>query len=195
MKYRPYMTRPKLRRGFGMIEVLITLLVLSVGVLGVIGMQVSTKKANYEAIQRSTASSLLSEIMGRMRANPGALSQYITTLSNIIGDGSDTTNQACTSSSGCSENQMADHDLYQWEQLIIGTQETRAGQNVGGLTNARACITGPTTGDAGIYTITIAWRGLTPLTNPTISDCGTGLDLYGAVEVYRRVLNVTVYAG
>jgi len=47
------MTRPKLRRGFGMIEVLITLLVLSVGVLGVIGMQVSTKKANYEAIQRN----------------------------------------------------------------------------------------------------------------------------------------------
>ena len=41
------------QRGVGLIEVLVALLVLSVGVLAIIGMQISGKQANYDAVQRT----------------------------------------------------------------------------------------------------------------------------------------------
>ena len=48
-------------------------------------------------------------------------------------------------------------------------------------------------GGTGIYTVAIAWRGVTELTNPTASDCGEGSGLYGANDEFRRVLVVSAF--
>ncbi|MFN2301346.1 MAG: type IV pilus modification protein PilV, partial [Gammaproteobacteria bacterium] len=63
----------------------------------------------------------------------------------------------------------------------------------GGLVDPTACITGPFGGISGVYTVTIAWRGVTPLSNPTADACGEGLDLYGDAEEYRRILVIRTY--
>ena len=66
------MTNMRAMRGVGLIEVLVALLVLSVGLLGIVGMQITAKKANYEAVQRTTASHLAQDLIARIRANPTA---------------------------------------------------------------------------------------------------------------------------
>ena len=65
--------------------------------------------------------------------------------------------------------------------------------NTGGLVNPTACVTGPSSGAAGVYTITIVWRGLTELTDMSADTCGTGSGDYGASEEFRRILTFNSY--
>jgi type IV pilus assembly protein PilV len=62
--------RPR-RHGAGLtlVEVLVTLVIISVGLLGVAALQLSTVRNNYDAFVRSQAAVLASDILDRMRAN------------------------------------------------------------------------------------------------------------------------------
>ncbi|MBU2707412.1 type IV pilus modification protein PilV [Zooshikella marina] len=57
-------------RGISLIEVLITILVIGIGLLGLAGLQSVSMKNTYQASQRSQAMWLAQEIAERMRANP-----------------------------------------------------------------------------------------------------------------------------
>lgn len=60
--------------GFGLIEVLVSLLILGVGILGMIGLQLNALQYNQTASFRSHATFLAYDIADRMRANaPAAL--------------------------------------------------------------------------------------------------------------------------
>jgi len=56
-------------RGFTLIEALVALIVLSIGLLGIAGMQISGLRANQSAASRTQASYLADDIADRMRAN------------------------------------------------------------------------------------------------------------------------------
>ena len=70
-------TSPRFRRrstaGFTLIEILVTLLVVSVGLLGVAGLHSLSLRNNYDALMRSHASALASDIADRMRSNRDAV--------------------------------------------------------------------------------------------------------------------------
>ena len=72
-------------RGFTLIEVLFTLLIFSIGLLAVAGLQTISKKANYDALQRTTASMLANDIIERMRANARMLEEYILPVGGELG--------------------------------------------------------------------------------------------------------------
>lgn len=59
--------------GLTLIEILVSLVVISSGLLGVAALQVRTLQGNYDALQRSHASALASDIADRMRINRGAV--------------------------------------------------------------------------------------------------------------------------
>lgn len=59
--------------GLTLVEILITLLVISIGLLGVAGLHALSLRNNYDALMRSHASALASDIIDRMRANPAAV--------------------------------------------------------------------------------------------------------------------------
>lgn len=67
------MTRHRVQRsaarGFTLIEALVALVVLSIGLLGVAGMQIAGLRANLSAAFRTQASYLAADIVDRMRAN------------------------------------------------------------------------------------------------------------------------------
>lgn len=69
--------------GFSLIEVLVTLVILSFGLLGVAGLMVSGVSNAASSEARSKASQLAADMADRIRANPNAAlsatSQYITT--------------------------------------------------------------------------------------------------------------------
>ncbi len=56
--------------GFTLIEVLVTIVVLSIGLLGLAELQISGLRANMSSEARSKATLLASDIVERMRANP-----------------------------------------------------------------------------------------------------------------------------
>lgn len=59
-------------RGFSLIEVLVALLVLSVGLLGLAALQTVALKSNHSAYHRSQATFLAYDMLDRMRANRNA---------------------------------------------------------------------------------------------------------------------------
>jgi type IV pilus assembly protein PilV len=62
---------PKMRnvRGFTLLEVLVALVVLSIGLLGLSGLQTTSLRNNQSALLRSQAVILAEDILDRMRAN------------------------------------------------------------------------------------------------------------------------------
>lgn len=62
-------TRRRAARGFTLIEALVALLTLSIGLLGVAGLQLLGLKANFSSGSRTQATYLAYDIIDRMRAN------------------------------------------------------------------------------------------------------------------------------
>lgn len=180
--------------GFTMVEVMITLLIMSVALLSSTALQLLSKRSNYDAAQRTSAAHLAEDLLERMRNNPNGLLDYIT--AGQLGNGSqgnlpatDCEDPAAT----CTVDQLAAFDLWHWEQLLDGRFELTAGESTGGLVSPTACIRGPGFGGNGVYTVAIAWRGMTELSNPDSDACGEGNADYGAGNVNRRVMAVSTF--
>ena len=56
-------------RGMTLVEILVTVVLISVGLLGIAALQLTTLRSNQEALIRSQASELANDILDRMRAN------------------------------------------------------------------------------------------------------------------------------
>lgn len=180
--------------GATLMEALIAIVVLSMGFLGIGLLQLQSKHLNLQAIQRSVASQLANEMIERMRNNNSSLSDYLTT----VGEGAISSEPTpdCSPSYPCLGQQLAAHDLWQWEQMIDGASETKAGANTGGLLIPTACVTGPAGGGAGTYTVTIAWRGPNATSDVSADTCGQSSGKYDETSgdnVYRRLLSIDVF--
>jgi type IV pilus assembly protein PilV len=180
-------------RGFTLIEVLVTLLIFSFGLLAVAGLQTISKKANYDALQRTTASLLASDLVERMRSNGRMLSEYVLAEGVTLGGGTLGAAPVDCTAADCNATQMAWYDLAEWEQALDGAAELVEDTPTGGLVSPQACVEGPVGGAAGLYVVSIAWRGVTPLSNPVIHTCGEGSGLYGDDDEFRRILTISTY--
>jgi type IV pilus assembly protein PilV len=174
--------------------VLVAVLILALGLVAAARLQLASKRANFEAMQRSTAASLAQDIIERMRYNPTELAAYTNDGAGLTLDGATLSPVSCSPT--CTPVQVATRDLYEWEQALAGAQELgEDGEETGGLTAPTACITGPPGGSA-VYTVAIAWRGMNRLSNPTASPCGQGSGRYDGAEAddaYRRLLAVQTF--
>jgi len=190
-------------KGFSLLEVLIAVLVLSIGLVSLAALQILSKQSNFEAVQRSTATALLEDLVERMRANPGGLDTYTANGAGrtLTGTTLSADSSNCLGASvNCNYATMSMYDLKEWEQALAGVTETKVIDgttvNTGGLTSPTACISGPDGGN-GLYTISIAWRGMTRLSNPGIDGCGSTTSLYhfqGTTDnSYRRVISMQTY--
>jgi len=185
---------PRQQGGFSLIEVLVTTVVLSIGVLGIAGLNAFSQRASFESVQRSTAAELAYALLEDMRANSAALGVYLATP--VVGRGSLGAEPAPTCDAigaPCSAAEFATHSLWQWEQMLDGGMETSLGADTGGLVTPTACIDGAPGGAAGVYTVTIVWRGVTQLVDPALNNCGAGTGLYGAGNDLRRMVVVQSY--
>lgn len=181
------------QRGFSLIELLVTLVIFSVGLLSIAGLQTVSKQANFEALQRTTASQVAYGLLEDMRMNGDAIAIY--TTAGELGNGSLGAEPApnCSGTAPCNPAQKAAHDLWVWEQIIDGNLETNAGAGTGGLMQPTMCINGPAGGDAGIYQVTITWRGTAAITNVSASACGSAGGKYGTDNEFRRLIQVPTF--
>lgn len=105
-------------KGFTLIEVLVTVFVLAVGILGVAGMQAVSVRESGNTYHRTQADLLVADIVDRMRANraesrEGAASTY-------VGDPSAAAETDCSANT-CDKPTLATHDLYQWQQSMTNS--------------------------------------------------------------------------
>lgn len=179
--------------GFSLLEMLVALVVFSIGMLAVAGLQTVSKQANYEGLQRTTAAQIAYGLLEDIRTNGDALDVYRT--APAIGNGSVGGEPApnCRDGAECTPAQKAQHDLWFWEQALDGTMETSGGAGTGGLVMPTMCINGPAAGGAGIYRVTIVWRGTASISNGNNNPCGSGSGNYGGNLEFRRIIEIPTY--
>jgi type IV pilus assembly protein PilV len=98
--------------GFTLLEVLVALVVLSIGLLGLSGLQTLGLRNNHSAMLRSQATLATSEIIDRMRANRGAA----TDGRYDIDYSTDAPSVTCVSK--CSPLRVAQADLNAWRSTV-----------------------------------------------------------------------------
>lgn len=112
--------------GFTLVEVLVALLVISIGLLGVAKLVLAAVKANDSAYLRGQASALAYSILDDMRANhayaltaPG----YTVAYGAYANPGFTCLGAATT----CTPTQIAQYDLYMWKQKLSAASVVTSG--------------------------------------------------------------------
>lgn len=156
------------RAGFGLVEVLVALLVVSIGVLGIAGLQLTGMKQSTNSFNRSKALMLTEDIATRMRINhQGVLNGFYAGYdSSTLGSGACSVKPSpyCQASVGqpaqeCTSEQLATFDLF---SVTCGDWgETAANAGVKGLLPDGAalvvqCSDTPCT-DQSTYTLSVSW--------------------------------------
>ena len=148
--------------GFSLLEVLIAVVITSIGLLGLAAMQATGLRNNHSAYHRSQATVLAYDIADRMRSNMPFISNYqssytatppdpITEETLVDGQWVTLTVQpvseeleisGCTGTGGCSGAQMAQSDLAFW---------------AANLASALPGGTGSITQTGEVFTISVNW--------------------------------------
>ena len=121
--------------GFTLLEILISLVILAIGLLGLAGLQATGLKNNLSAYHRSQATQLSYDIADKMRANVAGISSYVS--------GVPAATTACTTTAGCSAENMAKNDLFEWNASLAAVLPTG---------------TGTITQSGSVYTIAVTWN-------------------------------------
>lgn len=187
--------------GMLMIEVLITILIVSIGLLGIAATFVRSQLVSDEAYQRNQAISIAHQLSEQLSTNRTEAaraenSAYITGVSGslVAGDSGFSRASACAT---CTSAQMAASDLTIFHDAIVGAQKMQGATKVSALTGARGCVEylGPALGAAmdvnnpPRYRISVVWQGRQASAETTSASlCGNGL--YGAG--LRRVISIEV---
>jgi type IV pilus assembly protein PilV len=156
--------------GFSLIEVLVAIVLLSIGMLGLSALQARATLMGIESYQRTQALLLAQDMLDRIRANkPDAIayagSDYGT---GLVAD--------------CGAAPGALRDRCLWTNALAGAVETLGGQAVGTLAGGRGCVS---VDAAGSVSVAVAWQGLAATIAPA-SDCGR--DGYGSDDLRRAVV-------
>lgn len=103
---------PLRQRGFTLIEVLVSGLILAIGLVGVAGLQAFALKNNQSAFMRSQATALAYDLADRMRSNVAGVDSgsYAPASAAVV--------SGCGSTSGCTPVEMAHNDLAQWNAAV-----------------------------------------------------------------------------
>jgi type IV pilus assembly protein PilV len=157
-------------RGFTLIEILVTLVLISVGLLGVAALQLRTLRANKESYVRSQAGVLAADILDRMRANPSAFrnGEYDVTWNGTSAPAPATgSGSSSTSPSG----PRAVADLTAWQTAINNTLPGDADTVAGRIVRAN-----------NVVTVTIRWSERSEGTGET-NDVGGSREFQTRTEI------------
>ena len=138
------------QRGFSLIEVLVTLLVFSVGLLGLAAMLVSAVKGNHQAYHHSQAVYVAESMADGLRSNLAAVNAGDYDTGGFI------TSHGGGGCAVCSPAQLADSDLAAWTTMAAQripngaiSIDCTAGNAAGGI----AAMAGYT----GVCTLAVRW--------------------------------------
>ncbi|MEX2576131.1 MAG: type IV pilus modification protein PilV [Halofilum sp. (in: g-proteobacteria)] len=134
----------RLNAGFSLIEVLVSLVILSIGLLGVAALQLNGLRYTQGAYQSSQATVALSDLVDRMRTNPDLEAAKSIYTFNTEED-TVPTDPGCNEA-GCNAQELARLDVRQWRRVALAR-----------LASGEATVEL----DGDVYTLTLTWHEAT----------------------------------
>jgi type IV pilus assembly protein PilV len=175
--------------GFSLLEVIITMAILAVGLLGLAGLQVRALNAEADSFSRAQAIMLANDLVDRMNAN---LAEVKTSTSAATGYNQQSgggvkvefgtgysndcitvaNNTAALQATCCAaKSTTVARDLCEWDLALKGIGEAVGTSKVGGMNGARACVFN--TGTTGIFQVDVVWQGRDVGVAPADNTCGS----------------------
>jgi type IV pilus assembly protein PilV len=170
------------RNGFSLIEVMVSLVILVVGLIGIFNLHIMSKLGSFESFQQTQASYYANDMINRMRLNSSQLAEYAN--GSPYSGVPTSVGQTCDSVLlTCNPNQMAKLDIFEWQSSFIGASEVVGTQNVGGLDTATGCINV----NGNVVTVTLSWKSIR-----STSDAGDANDANtcGTASDKRRIYSI-----
>jgi type IV pilus assembly protein PilV len=175
--------------GAALLEVMVSILITSFGLLALAGLQTKMNAALLESYQRAQALVLLEDMTQRIQANQGLSVNYIAATLGT-GDG------LPVDCSGLATRALIDR--CEWSNALKGAAEVNAdgSQNLGAMIGARGCVEQLQAANAAmgvcqpaILRVSVAWQGMNATVAPAVS-CGA--NLYGADDSLRKAVSSRV---
>lgn len=147
------------RAGVSLIEVLVAILVVSLGLLAMAGLMGAATRFGKTAEFRATATLLIADLSDRMRANRGGLAQYSLTPNGLA--------QAapaavpCAASDACTPAELAAVDLAEWQASVFA-----------GLPNGTGYVLQTDVAN-GLFDVWVVWRDPAALSSGEYVNAGT----------------------
>lgn len=134
------------QQGFTLLEALVTIVVVSIGLLGILGLQTVSLVNTQMSAARGTAAVAAENIAARIAANPKGAEHY----ENITpGDAIKSESDTDCFDKFCGAKDMADYDARIWEDMLADNLPNGEGYI--------DCVDDATSGTCRVYEVTIAW--------------------------------------
>ena len=101
------------QRGITLLESLVAIVVMALGILGILGVQMRTLSDTQTGVRRAQAIRLIEDMGERMKANPSALANLSSYVSNFAAS---PTVPSCAS--GCTAANLATYDVAVWKRTV-----------------------------------------------------------------------------
>lgn len=180
-------------RGFSMIEVLVTMLIISLALLGTAGLQAYSMRLNQGGQFRTQAVFLAADLAERMEANKAGVVANAG-LYTAAGNAAAAPAPACAEGTAvCLAAALATNDLAQWQFAVSRT-----------LPQSSWTVVETTAGNPSTYTITISWvdrrqedtnaANTSGITYGAFNaGSGTGINATGTGERFRYTATRTIF--
>lgn len=155
------------QKGFSLLEVLVSIVILAIGLLGLAGLQTKANEIEMEAYQRSVALMLVQDMADRVSAGRKYVDTFKTQslVTYGVGDGQPT---------ACADTADVSAQLCEWSNAMKGAAEATAKGNIGAPIGMRGCLISipPTDGALGEFFVVGVWQGLMPTASPPANTPG-----------------------
>ena len=105
--------RSRIQRGVTLIESLVAIVVMALGILGILGVQMRTLTDTQTSVRRAQAIRLIEDMGERMKANPSALANLNSYVTNFAA-----TPTVPDCSGGCTAANLATYDVAAWKRSV-----------------------------------------------------------------------------
>lgn len=154
------MTSRNVQKGVGLTEVMVALLLLSVAVLGFIGLQVRASSAGNEAFARTQAMAIAQDLAERVRLNVGQVAAYTTAANWAL-----VTSKTACETAACGAAALVQYDMANVKNsaaTLLSAGQIRMQQCPGSQVNC----------------IFVSWDETTPTVGAADTDCVTAAGRY-----------------
>ena len=144
--------------GFTLIEILVSLLIQTIGIISFALLQVESLRATHNAMQRTKAIHFSNDMMERISANTLAVSEYGT----LTGTSPASCSASLATPIDCTAVQIANYDIWQWNQALAN--------DTSGIVNGTGAITVTNASSPYNVDITISWNDRDETNSYTLSS-------------------------
>lgn len=151
-----------MQMGFSIVEVMVTLVILTVGLLGLAGLQARAMSSEIESYARGQAILLVDDMSDRILSDPVSAKIGAFGSANTYGG----------AIAACASGTPQENELCSWGNAIKGNAVKQGTATIGTLNTPVGCVTwnAPTL----TYQVSVAWASSQTITGAQPNDCGTG---------------------